>query len=297
MMQFKFHKNNNSKGFTLIELLIAMAISSIVIAALYQTFDSQQKSYLVQEEVATMQQSGRAAMMFLTNDIRMAGYDKFLTGNFGIVSVQSRDTSNTAETDGFKGLYDNTFAGNSSLVLTADLDDDGALDSEETFQYQIFDHVAGDGHVDLARRVGASTTPLLAENVQKMGLAYAFDDDLNGQLDTYNAGGTQQIIWAVDTDGDNMLDTNLDTNGDGVIDFSDGPGGIDTLIAGTALTTPVSVNRIRAVRVWILLQTNQADSSFNGNAVYTAGQYIVRQAPNRRMRLITTTINCRNLGI
>jgi type IV pilus assembly protein PilW len=267
---------------------------------IYQTFNSQQKSYLIQEEVATMQQSARAAMMLLTDDLRMAGYDKLLTGNFGIVNVQPRDTSSTAEVDGFDGLYDYTFAGNSSIVLTADLDDDGIIDSNETFHYQIFDFVAGDGHFDLARQVGSSINPrLLAENVQKMGLAYAFDDDLNGLLDTYtDIGGAQQIIWAVDTDGDNMLDTNLDTNGDGVIDFSDGPGGpggIDTLVIGSALATPVPVNNIRAVRVWILLQTNRPDPGFNGNSVYVVGRYIVRQTADRRMRLITTTVNCRNM--
>ncbi len=60
-------------GFTLIELLVAMAISLIVLFAVLQLFESSQKSYVVQEEVAETQQNVRIAKMFLERDIRMAG--------------------------------------------------------------------------------------------------------------------------------------------------------------------------------------------------------------------------------
>ena len=53
------------KGFTLLELLIAMALSIIIMAAIYSTYYSQQKSYLVQEQVAAMQQNLRAATFYL----------------------------------------------------------------------------------------------------------------------------------------------------------------------------------------------------------------------------------------
>ncbi|OPX34482.1 MAG: hypothetical protein B1H11_10855 [Desulfobacteraceae bacterium 4484_190.1] len=44
-------------GFTLIELLVAMAISGIVAVAIFTVFKSQQDSYIVQEDVAAMQQN------------------------------------------------------------------------------------------------------------------------------------------------------------------------------------------------------------------------------------------------
>ena len=60
-------------GFTLIELLIALAISGVVMTAVYASYRSQQKSYSVQEEVAAMQQRLRAAMFYMSSQIREAG--------------------------------------------------------------------------------------------------------------------------------------------------------------------------------------------------------------------------------
>jgi len=63
----------NNRGFTLVELLVAMAISGIVITAIYTTYQSQQKSYTAQEEVAAMQQKLRAALYYMTRQIREVG--------------------------------------------------------------------------------------------------------------------------------------------------------------------------------------------------------------------------------
>jgi prepilin-type N-terminal cleavage/methylation domain-containing protein len=63
-----------NKGVTLIELLIALAISSILIAAIYRIFISQQKSYVVQEQVVDMQQNMRVSISRMMSEIRMAGF-------------------------------------------------------------------------------------------------------------------------------------------------------------------------------------------------------------------------------
>ena len=68
-------------GFTLIELLVALVVSSALIAALYRTLISQQKTYSVQEQVAETQQNLRVAIDQMTREIRMAGYGKPLTSN------------------------------------------------------------------------------------------------------------------------------------------------------------------------------------------------------------------------
>lgn len=68
------------KGVTLIELLIALVMSSILIAAIYRVFISQQKTYTVQEQVADMQQNVRVAISRMMSEIRVAGF-----GNVGNV--------------------------------------------------------------------------------------------------------------------------------------------------------------------------------------------------------------------
>jgi prepilin-type N-terminal cleavage/methylation domain-containing protein len=78
-------RNDHEKGFTLVEFLVAIGISAIVLAAIYSVYYAQQKSYVVQEQVAEMQQNLRAAMYIMAREIRMAGYDP--TGR-GVAAIQ-----------------------------------------------------------------------------------------------------------------------------------------------------------------------------------------------------------------
>lgn len=69
------------------ELLVAIAISGIVMAAIYATYRSQQASYVAQEEVAAMQQKLRAAMYHMTRQLREAGCDPTGYANAGIITA------------------------------------------------------------------------------------------------------------------------------------------------------------------------------------------------------------------
>jgi prepilin-type N-terminal cleavage/methylation domain-containing protein len=59
-------------GFTLIEIMIAVAILSIALAAVFSTFDSQHKSYVVQNGVAQMQENVRGGMLYIEDELRNA---------------------------------------------------------------------------------------------------------------------------------------------------------------------------------------------------------------------------------
>ncbi len=119
----------SKKGFTLIELLITMLIFSIIIAAVYSSHATQQKSYQVQGQVAEMQQNFRAALSLMTTDIRMAGFDPLRTAGTGImVALPGRlQVTLDANSDGnFVGdpgeMFDFGFA------AAIDGDDDGIPD-------------------------------------------------------------------------------------------------------------------------------------------------------------------------
>jgi prepilin-type N-terminal cleavage/methylation domain-containing protein len=62
------------EGMTLVELLVAMAISGIVVAAVYTAFITQQKSYTVQDQIAEAQQNSRVGLDLIAREVRMAGY-------------------------------------------------------------------------------------------------------------------------------------------------------------------------------------------------------------------------------
>ena len=65
----------NKKAFTLVEMLVALAVSSIIVAATYASFELIQKQYKKNIDVAELHTSGRAIMSILEREIRMAGFE------------------------------------------------------------------------------------------------------------------------------------------------------------------------------------------------------------------------------
>ena len=80
--------NKQTKGFTLVELLVVIAMLSVMFAALAGLFMKLSTSYTAEEVRANAQQDVRAAMNFIARDIRMAGLDPTLSGNFGILKAE-----------------------------------------------------------------------------------------------------------------------------------------------------------------------------------------------------------------
>jgi len=263
-------------GFTIVDALVAMVIALIIGAAISSVFLSQNRIYVGQQKIAYAQQNLRAAIDIMARDIRMAGYDPRGTGLFGISDISFRDLDNNPEVNG-----------SSSITLSYDWDEDGSLDSNETISYSIYDS-NGDGKLDLAREVGSGGRQLLAEGIKAFALAYAFDNDGDGILDTDN----NATIWAIDSDNDGTLDINLDTNRDGRIDSTDDPNGID--IPGGV---NVPLQRIRAVRIWLLADVITPGANVTGGTVYVVGDTHLNPQPGHAYRLLDTVIRCRNLGL
>lgn len=64
----------SNSGFTLVELLVAMGVGAIILTGAYLAFQTQHRSYVVQDQVAAMQQNLRSAMYLITRDLQMAGW-------------------------------------------------------------------------------------------------------------------------------------------------------------------------------------------------------------------------------
>ena len=65
----------NTKAFTLVEMIVAMAVSTIIIAATYASYDLVATQYKKNIDVAEMHTSGRAVMQMNERDIRMAAFE------------------------------------------------------------------------------------------------------------------------------------------------------------------------------------------------------------------------------
>ncbi len=64
----------NIRGLSIVEIMVALTIGLILLAALTRLFVTSRTTYTLEESLARVQESGRFAMEFLAQDIRMAGY-------------------------------------------------------------------------------------------------------------------------------------------------------------------------------------------------------------------------------
>ncbi len=145
----------------MIELLIAMAISAIVMMAIYSTYESQQKAYVMQEKVVDMQQNIRAGMYLMAREIRMAGYDPYMDSGAGITLATGNKFS-------FKFVADDD---------SYDNDGDGTTDETgelKDIEYDLYDAYS-DGDNDIGRKVGEKKRAA-AENIEEIEFYYTLAD-------------------------------------------------------------------------------------------------------------------------
>ena len=266
-------KIGGNAGFTLIELLITLFIMGFVLTAIISTFVSQDRIHKSQDQVAAMQQNLRAVMYMMAREIRMAGYDEDRSGgpSFGIDDIKFWDAGGGTSF--------------SSITFSA-----GTGDSP--IQYRVYDNGL-DNTLKLVRLPGTDVDSIdgntlkdriMAENIEDFCIAYAFDgSDPDKDMDT-DANGN--IIWAVDTNNDNRLDTNLDADNDGDIEADD--------VGGVAIS-PVDMEDIRAVRIWVLGKVEKPDPNYSDNRSYVVGGRVVQANDRYRRRLLETVVRCRNM--
>jgi type IV pilus assembly protein PilW len=156
-MKAKTKRSLNEQGFTIIELLVSMVVFLLAIGAIYSTFQAQHKSYLMQQEVAAMQQNLRAAMFYMQREIRMAGCDPLGTAGAGIISASATSIR-------FK---EDVWAGSAGSAPDGDADD-----PNEDITYNL-DDSDGDGVDDELDR----NNQTVAQNIDALNFVYL---DANG---------------------------------------------------------------------------------------------------------------------
>jgi type IV pilus assembly protein PilW len=121
------HTRKTPYGLTLVEILVALSISVVITAAIYQTFHVQQQSYVVQSEAAQMQQNLRAGMHMLTGELRSAGYNPTGDVTAGFVTQFAAPYN----------LFVINYATDDAIVaFTLDDDGDRMIDANEQIAYR-----------------------------------------------------------------------------------------------------------------------------------------------------------------
>jgi type IV pilus assembly protein PilW len=138
-------KKISNRGFTLIELMITLAMTGIIVAAVYSVYTVQSRAYGKQEQVADIQQTLSAAVFLMTQDIRMAGFQP---------------------EDGAGSKPGITEATEIKLTFGKDLDGDGNLvgSEETTYEFKNADQT-------LTRNIG-SGDQILGDNIEAVEFLY-----------------------------------------------------------------------------------------------------------------------------
>lgn len=77
----------SQKGISLVELMISVTIGLILMTGVVQLFLSSRTTFSTQQALARVQESGRLAMEFLAQDIRMAGYMGCMSRNMSFTNT------------------------------------------------------------------------------------------------------------------------------------------------------------------------------------------------------------------
>lgn len=279
---------NNQKGFTLVELLVVVVITAIMGTVILNLYIQSSRTYNGQLQVAEAQQNIRVGIDSLVFDLRMAGFDPTSEADAGIVSIDP-------EGDGVMN----------SIQFTMDLTDDAGTgepdgnlvdassnpDPGENITYDLY---TTSGVQRLGRYLGTGTKQPVAEYLDAIAFAYAFDSNDDGELDT-DAGG--RIHWAILDPAGGANWWELDANDDDLITIADDTDADDALnVVDTGIVA--DVEDIRAVKIWVLGRAPQKAQDYNNNSSYVVGDRVVKgNNDSFRRRLLTTSVYCRNMGI
>jgi prepilin-type N-terminal cleavage/methylation domain-containing protein len=309
-MKWKKAKN---QGFTLVELLVAMAIATVVLAAIFFTFKSQQDSYVAQSQVAMAQQNVRGAMHLVSGDIQMAGYyTNFETSNISMnwddmggaesmrPLIYARDNI-SAVGDGIK---DNT---DLIVIVKASLENSRQLAFGETASGTTASSTlrdAGDLTKDkyallvkdnLSRaeffRVTNSTGTM---NLSKSLVETYSEDDWISRADIV-------IYYVSDADPEHpsLMRRNLGNNEGAQVLAED----IDNLQFryvlnnGSVMDSGFNERNVRAVEISILARTRNLIGGYTDPNTYNIGGMNVTPGGGYRRRLLKALIKTRNIGL
>ena len=143
-----------------------MSVGLIALGAMYGVFNMHRKALDIQEQIAEMQQSARAAMEFMSREIRMAGYNPHpeLNPTGVVVGIQTATSSSLTFSLDIRG--DNG----------GDPPDGDTGDSNEYITYSLY--TPEDGIQKLGRRSTTDATyQPIAEHIQSLTFQY---QDTNG---------------------------------------------------------------------------------------------------------------------
>ncbi len=125
------------KGLTLVEILVALALSSVILAGITQVYLSTRQTYRTTSELSGLQENGRFAMLFLSKDLRMGGFQGCGNG-VGISPFNNVDIDGNNIADDIGDLFNNDsiILGADNVVVGTTIGGDAVITGTDTIRVQ-----------------------------------------------------------------------------------------------------------------------------------------------------------------
>ncbi|RMG57704.1 MAG: prepilin-type N-terminal cleavage/methylation domain-containing protein [Deltaproteobacteria bacterium] len=283
-------RTRREKGFTLVEILVALTILGLALAAISITFQSQSKSFSIQEQVSSMQIGGALALSRIAQEVRMAGYgvpagtspitgisdgagggpDSFtIVANLQASTFLSSDAAANANSVPVEDVtqFSNVSAGTELTIL------DPLRNLIETNSFASYD--AGTSRITLQNNLSAQVPEGSYIGVSPENITYSIDSsDPNHPFLSRNGD-----VMAADIE-DLQVAYGEDDNLDGLVD--------------AWRNVPNNPGNILAVRISIVARSRYPEqgASYSLNGVENGRNF---GPDGYRRRVYTTTVKLRNL--
>jgi type IV pilus assembly protein PilW len=153
-------------GISMIEIMIAMLIGIFLTGGLIQMFITSKNTNKLQDAVSRVQENGRFAVEFITEDVRMADY-------FMECSTASKDLLAVTGTDN-DTTDPNIIDGTDTITVRQTT---GACDSRQTTAVTYSIRTGANGGPSLYKQINNAAPQELVEGVEQMQILYGVDTD------------------------------------------------------------------------------------------------------------------------
>jgi prepilin-type N-terminal cleavage/methylation domain-containing protein len=288
------------RGFTLVEMLIAVLISFIILAAIFEVFIAQKRRYVNEDAVLEMENRGDFAIEYLTRIIQNSGYNiqqgmKFeAASDHYFVTAMDENNDNVIGPEEIVAISLNKStreigAGDQPTELVRDPDMDDFTAGKRSFGFDASFDMDGDGTVSDTERFVSGynlNTPrndasLDQKDSIKLFLSdgppyavYRYSFSLLDDGDAYNAATNPYIVKPspdlIAGDVDNFIIRYYDEENLPLPVTSDDAGRRITPKPPYILTRS-DLTRIRRVEFEVLLRSTRVDSKWTDTGSYPAG--------------------------
>ena len=193
-------KFTRQKGLSLVELMVAMALGLFLMGQVIQVMLNGKKTFLLEQELAQIQENARFAVEFLSRDLRMAGYTGCVnTGSSSALVANSVNSSSSAyntlglvgyEHEAGTGTFPASIQGN--VLANTDAVTIGRGDGDNEFG--VTKHVPNSATLHLSRNHDMKQGDILVvadQTCSQVGIMQQSNTNTNNTISTvvHNTGG------------------------------------------------------------------------------------------------------------